>query len=411
MKQSFLLGGLLLLVLSAASLTTLTVLSKLNFLIETLDTVQEDFDYLQQTVDVLQVELRTYKTGFTEVQNLFTKEIYPMLVPLYQQAQVQVSKTGNGAAPLEAADEELPVVIPLPAANGAGSEECHTTRTLPLELTTLYNRWAQEANMQEDWILPSPPHQCQCTYFMTDVAAPEPTNIQSPCAPSHVGQRPWVVSKQIDVLVTSAGGVGTSFLINTLVNEFGLSVNDETNGDDLKHHPWPPSPDLRDIDIKSAIFVYDDPVDAVASLYRRGFAGPQAAIISNRNCKANDFPQSMAEFIRKGGNLFPFREFYLNWLHQPTAFPVAFVRLSDLWDHLPELCAFLNQPIKQCIQAFPPKKPRKSTVTDQDRAAIGRAYQQLSLEYDAVPRFMVKPSISGISQRPKYRKGGQPDFK
>ena len=57
-----------------------------------------------------------------------------------------------------------------------------------------------------------------------------------------VGLRPLFMGKEpLDVLVTSAGGEGTNFSIETMRKKFGLRVNSGMNGDDMKHNPWPPS--------------------------------------------------------------------------------------------------------------------------------------------------------------------------
>jgi hypothetical protein len=281
------------------------------------------------------------------------------------------------------------------------SAECK--REVPLQMTQIYKAWATKANLQTEWITPAPQHQCQCSYLSRlalEKVTADPLRVNpGPCKPDPLGQRPWAVKKTYDVLVTSSGGVGTSFILNTLGStQYGLTVNEESNGDDLKHHPWPPPADLH-VPIKSALFIYDDPVDAVLSLYRRGFHLAQGAIISNRNCPTAKFPRTVDEFVRAGANIYPFREFFQNWLHQPTSFPVAFVRLSDLWEHLPELCAFLRMDEATCVHNFPPKKDRASSASSANKEAIAKAYSLFSAEIDALPRFFVKPSVTGETSR------------
>jgi len=75
-----------------------------------------------------------------------------------------------------------------------------------------------------------------------------------------------VITHRFDVLVSSFGGVGTTFLMKFLNQN--LSVNCPNDRDHLKHALYPPispSPNLK------AIYVFGDPIEAAISLFRRNF--------------------------------------------------------------------------------------------------------------------------------------------
>jgi len=167
-----------------------------------------------------------------------------------------------------------------------------------------------------------------------------------------------VVIKNLDVLVVSYGGVGTTFMIDYISRY--KSVNDSKNSDGLKHTPWQPVALNRKMKV---LYIFGDPVDATKSLFRRGYHAVQA-----NNLSTSLFPYrkirsdwSIGEYASRGVDGLGLKQHFLNWEANVFGYQTLFVSYDSLWDCSEEIVRFLGLP-ENSLDEFPEKLTRNSVI-------------------------------------------------
>ena len=158
----------------------------------------------------------------------------------------------------------------------------------------------------------------------------------------------------LDVYVVSWGGVGTTAFLNFL-NECNLDVN--TNNDidikgkngskyssGIKHINSPNHKKLKKYKIQKAIFIYDDVINSILSLWKRNYQCYQVMKLTNNR---NTIPESwsLVDYVKTDQDLFEFQQFYYNWLTTPKNYPCLFVKGQQLYKHRFHILKFLDLPI------------------------------------------------------------------
>ena len=160
--------------------------------------------------------------------------------------------------------------------------------------------------------------------------------------------------KYLDVYVVSWGGVGTTAFINFLKD---LNIKSNTNSDidirghsgdkyssGIKHINNPNHHKLENYEIKKAIFVYDDVINSLLSLWKRGYQCDQVKkITNNRNEISKDW--SLEDYVNNNQDLFEFEQFYWNWAKTKKKYPCLFVKGQQIYKHRFLILKFLNLPI------------------------------------------------------------------
>jgi len=169
--------------------------------------------------------------------------------------------------------------------------------------------------------------------------------------------------RNLDIVVVSPGGVGTTFLMQHLAKYKRL--NGTYGGDWLKHMPRPPRLD-RNADEVRFIFVYGDPDDIEASLRNRGWLNRQGAKLGSvstvlllGSAKSEAFKRAVRRQIR-------------NWT-QPFGSPVLRIQYEEIWSRLDEIAEFVGVADTDFIDTFPERKPRTSIQNagaDADRLSV-----------------------------------------
>lgn len=162
------------------------------------------------------------------------------------------------------------------------------------------------------------------------------------------------VEKKIEVLVCSYGGTGTTMLIEFLSRYFCCNSADDEDG--LKHTDRVPvsrNPNLR------IVYIYCDPVDAVYSLFRRGFFALHSRKLLRGHPEISRLSESssLEAYAREQVDRFQFEAHFSRWRSAPQYFPVFFMRFERLWDNLPELFEFLGIPATE-MGKFPQQRRR-----------------------------------------------------
>ncbi|OKH18213.1 hypothetical protein [[Limnothrix rosea] IAM M-220] len=142
-------------------------------------------------------------------------------------------------------------------------------------------------------------------------------------------QNHCVVLQNLELLIVSFGGVGTSFFMN-FFNQHKL-INCRHNGDGLKHLVEPPlvlSPNLK------AIYIFGDPIEATVSLFRRGYHHAHSRKISpdkEATLELMSPETSLEDYAGYGKDLFGFERHYQNWSYIDRHYPVLFIYSLQLY--------------------------------------------------------------------------------
>lgn len=189
-----------------------------------------------------------------------------------------------------------------------------------------------------------------------------------------------VVPKNIEVIVASFGGVGTSFLLDYLSQY--KSTNSPGDVDRLKHTSMPPISFNRKV---KYIYVYGDPVLATISLFRRGYHHLQSKKLQAHGIRRKQIiPKEMTleqYSLIQEDRLLLHRSFH-NWYTAHLAHPTLFVRYENLFEHKEEIINFLELPA-EAIKDFPKKKERSSKIEETDQfitSKLSTLYKELSEE-------------------------------
>ncbi len=172
---------------------------------------------------------------------------------------------------------------------------------------------------------------------------------------------PIIVPGNVEIVVASFGGVGTTFLMDYLSKY--KKTNFPCDRDLLKHSPVPPISFNREIRF---LYVYGDPITATVSLFRRKYHHWQAEKLTRYSHQRdlNILPQtSLAEYATNKVDSFEFRNHFFNWYDNYLAHPTMFIRYESIFDNVRPLVDFLGLP-SSAIDDFPKRKKRQSSLNN-----------------------------------------------
>ena len=183
-----------------------------------------------------------------------------------------------------------------------------------------------------------------------------------------------VIPQEIDVLIASSGGVGTTFLINHIKQ--WKSTNSPDNHDGLKHLPIPPLTQNKNV---QAIYVFGDPVMATISLFRRQYhhTGSVAFQAFHPVDFIIPYEMTLAEYVAAQKEGLYLERHFKNWQEMATPYPVLFVRYEAIHDQLEAIRDYLG--LSQAfIDTFPPRRSRKSNSNEVDPATLAALKSSIS---------------------------------
>ncbi len=191
-----------------------------------------------------------------------------------------------------------------------------------------------------------------------------------------------------DVCVVSFGGVGCTSLMKVL-RKF-LRTNDVNDKDGLKHGRTPNLPIYQKHKINSVIYVYNNPINAVLSIYRRNFQKAQYKKLTGKNM---DEDIKLDEYIESEIDIFMLERHFDNWKAGCNRFPILMVNSAKMYqtNNLKKILNFLKLRIP--LQYFQ-QKPRKSNYKNLDakkQQKIKNTYNQLMDKMDKLNNVQVVP--------------------
>jgi len=164
------------------------------------------------------------------------------------------------------------------------------------------------------------------------------------------------LNSDIEVLVISFGGVGTSFLLKEIAKY--KKTNSPGDRDYCKHLTIPPlggPPNLK------VIYIFGDPILATISLFNRRFHCSQSIKLQRFYRAGFLIPNKMTleAYAKKGKDGFFFERHFNNWYEKHQRYPTLFLKYENLFDNIDTISEFLNLP-PEFSENFPEKKVRNS---------------------------------------------------
>ena len=162
----------------------------------------------------------------------------------------------------------------------------------------------------------------------------------------------------IEVLVASAGGVGTTFLMKAIQQYKKTNCPDNTDG--YKHLPFPPFGGSKNLKV---LYIYGDPVMATLSLFRRQYHHTQSHCTQKFEKKKDIIPMDLTieNYAAGGLDRLHLADHFHNWHSRYTQHDTLFVRYEDIHANIEAIADYLDLPA-QFVSTFPPAKERKSNT-------------------------------------------------
>lgn len=179
--------------------------------------------------------------------------------------------------------------------------------------------------------------------------------------------------RELDIYVTSHGGVGTTFLLEYLSKFKVVNEPYDMKKSMVKHLPVPPLRAPKDLRV---IYIFGDPVLATLSLYKRSFAHFQA-------CKNGSFlsiskNSDINYYLEKHQDRLGLTNHLKNWMEN-IAQPTLFINYDALWKHKEVIASFVGLP-DSCFRDFPLRKKRNSRFSELTAKQI-EAFEDIYSEY------------------------------
>ena len=172
-----------------------------------------------------------------------------------------------------------------------------------------------------------------------------------------------IVPKEIDVLICSTGGVGTTILMKHISNyKVTNNINDK---DRFKHLVFPPLSYNQNI---KYVYIFGYPIESVISLFSRNSHHWHSSKLLSFNNSVKSIGQNttIEEYARERTDRFLFSEHFNNWLTLSKFYPTLFLKYGKIWENLEILYDFLEIPLEE-IKSFPEQKKRSSEISSLDK--------------------------------------------
>lgn len=213
-----------------------------------------------------------------------------------------------------------------------------------------------------------------------------------------------VIPENIDVLVGSFGGCGSSFFTKFLAQYKTVNHNHTRNElKDLKHVDRPPLTLQQNL---KAIYIFGDPYNAIYSMFRRKLQRNNSILfLSNYFINPIDVDCTLEQYLEEGIDRLKLGNAFENWSNSKVNYPIMLVKYEALWDHLPEIFDYLEIPRSE-IKNFPNQKERNSnwqSLSQEAKHNLHQMYGELHYkikDYDEIK--IIEPNYSMYTYLPKY---------
>lgn len=210
------------------------------------------------------------------------------------------------------------------------------------------------------------------------------------------------IQGDIDFLVCSPGGVGSSFFISFL--EKYKSVNSYKDGDGLKHIDRPP---LTLNNKLKAVYIYGDPYNIVLSLFRRKYHHYQSVklLFKCSHIKPINPDCTIEQYLQEGIDRLQLENHFDNWHNARINYPIMLIKYEAIWDNLPIIFDYLEISREE-IKNFPSRKNRSSDwqfLSEELKKKLSNMYGELHEKIMNFDDLKIKePNLPGQLLLPKY---------
>lgn len=149
----------------------------------------------------------------------------------------------------------------------------------------------------------------------------------------------------IDTLIVGSGGNGQTYFMIFLL-KFGIKINSYRDADNLKHISHSSKSPKN---IKRCIFLYNDPLYSILSLYRRKWFFMQIKKLGNPYKLQQNQVNTLEKYFKlvetRNYDLFGIEYQFNNWYNnvQNIQFPVLFIDFNEILLHKEKINDFLGK--------------------------------------------------------------------
>ena len=171
--------------------------------------------------------------------------------------------------------------------------------------------------------------------------------------------------------------------------------------DGVKHVNSPTHPFLASKQIGTAVYIYDNPIHTILSLFRRGYqlqmvpkltAQHRTLAHYHRFIRRNPYDFTLEHFINRHEDAFGLRTHWKNWREQEAPFPIIFVKYTALFEQIDKILGGLSLD-HTLVSQFPACAPRQSTIeilTYQQKDKLNQTYGPMIEELNAMLDIFIK---------------------
>lgn len=192
-------------------------------------------------------------------------------------------------------------------------------------------------------------------------------------------------TKKYDVLVISAGGGGTTYFMDYLSKNTNLKMNDINDKDTLKHISFDREDKLNNVDCDKIIYLYNDPLLAIKSHFRRDWAFNQLRKHGNPHNLREDEVKDINSFLEKtemhNRDLYGIKEQYDFYMNGNINKNIMFINFNNISKSKDKIAGFIG--VDEKIFDDFEVRSRNSNNKDIDSHVINKIYKEL---YDKINR-------------------------
>ena len=149
--------------------------------------------------------------------------------------------------------------------------------------------------------------------------------------------------EDIELLVVGPGGSGQSYFMKYIKRHVFTNHQDDFDG--LKHKGCPTKID-NTYKIGKCIFLYNDPLKAIHSHYRRKYHWANILKLGNSNNLKEESVDTFEKYLnlvnKEKKELFGIEYQFLNWVQKEKNYEIYFLDFNDILSKKQELCNYLK---------------------------------------------------------------------
>jgi hypothetical protein len=190
-------------------------------------------------------------------------------------------------------------------------------------------------------------------------------------------------NNKYDVLIISAGGGGTTYFMDFLLKNTNLKINHKDDKDKLKHISVNRKKVLNNVNCDKIIYLYNDPLLAIKSHFRRNWAFDQLKKHGNPYKLKEENVQNLDSFFKNtemnNKDLYGIKEQYDFYMNDSINKNILFINFNNISENKNKIAKFIG--VDETIFDKFEIKSRNSNNKNNDSHIIKKIYKDL---YDKI---------------------------